>query len=150
MGRDIAWYQIKVNEEHEEEKCCFGWEFEPEPDDRYIDYIEKMKKDDVTTPNAPHLATRPNSEGVGSTPTFHYSNVGRQEMRKYFEEKDWCQKCQSFKDALFSSNWKVNDTSIRHSYSNPIWMSDWCIRRLLSGSSRTPFCRRFSSIKILH
>ena len=47
-------------------------------------------------------------------------------------------------DGLYDNSLVIASNNISHSYSNPIWNSDWNIKDLYLGSGTTDFVRRFS------
>jgi hypothetical protein len=63
---------------------------------------------------------------------------------KYDDDKTdkWCKKCFTYANGIHNN--KIDSIDIQHSYSNPIWRSDWNIKDLYMGSSTTSFMRRFS------
>lgn len=58
---------------------------------------------------------------------------------------DWCPRCHMFANGLYDSLAVIASQYFSHSYSNPIWSSDWHFYKMRPGKVHTDFCNRFDS-----
>jgi hypothetical protein len=143
MGRSLHWYVVPKILDHDKSKICIDVEFEPERDDTEIEH--RVYK--VLNPDSQEIE-------ANAYPSFREWIAATQEreriVKQTFEEctqnDRLCPKCRFYKEGfLFESPIVVASKHVSHSYSNPIWASDWNIKNMWMGSSTTDFVRRFSS-----
>ena len=58
-------------------------------------------------------------------------------------EQLWCSKCLMYKKSDLSLKYVIAKYNIGHSYSSPIWMSDWSIYKMYFPTKNTSFTRSF-------
>lgn len=145
MGRDLNWYVIPRDIEHDPNKrICLNWEFQKDEDEVNSEIYEKV---------------------VGSDGEFELKRRDSETITEFFKRKqahndvvlkvvhdyvwsddhkdEWCPKCDMFAKGLYESPLIVSDMHIGHSYSNQYWWSKWNIKDLYMGSSQTPFVNLF-------
>jgi hypothetical protein len=133
MGCDLCWFVVPTVIVHDTAKpLCLGLEFEPENDDEVAGAIHALRHG----PDACRDAYAKYAKEVEAIK--HESVWGEQGA-------EWCPACRMYARGLWDTSLVLASQHIHHSYSNPIWRSDWCIRDLYMGKSRTPFLRRFSN-----
>ena len=119
MGRDISWYVFPKVCEHDTSKpLCLNIEFEPESDEKNeLIYYHFHPEHDYTTKYENNIQT-------------DIRNIAFDYM--YSEEKkdEWCPLCKLYMTGVYNSPLVLAHHHIRHSYSNPIWNSDWNVKRL--------------------
>ena len=131
MGRDLSWYIIPKTLVHDRSKAlCLNLEYEPEKDDKGTLIYNYFNKDKDC--NMYCCETNKSIEKIEYS--YLYSNE---------KNKQWCPICKMYMNGLYDSSIVLGKHSIHHSYSNPIWMSDWNIKDFYMGSSSTPFIRKF-------
>ena len=125
MGRDLSWYVIPKNVflEHDTAKFCVDLEFEP-------------KHDELRGILAAKLGA--------SVPWFYQAVQKEQDDILNGNSHLWCPKCILFTHGLYDLPELLASKHISHSYSDPIWISDWNIKGMYMGCDTTEFCRRFS------
>lgn len=147
MGRDLCWYIIPRNIEHDTSKpVCMNLECEPEEDE-----VHELIYDHVNGKGAVESVLHDLSvDGVRK-----YNQLQKQmkdlsyDYRYRDENKDkWCSKCMMFMNGLYYCPLVIAKEHIGHSYGSPIWRSDWNIKDMYMGSSSTSFVRRFSKDKM--
>lgn len=121
MGRDLNWYVLRRNIEHDvAKKFCFTYEFQPDSHDVLKDI----------------------QHALGNTCASYQYICDFVNTGEYTDE--WCPKCHMFADGIDQdSPIVVAHYHMGHSYSNPTWMSDWNIRNLLIGSYHTQCAELF-------
>jgi hypothetical protein len=134
MGRSLTWYVVRTPQEHDKTKpICFDLEFEPEKDD--IELREKLYRivyPDRDVPQEPYCM-------------LNYKELSKLWYTHKYDHKDmWCPKCRFYNSGLCGSDSVIAEHDVRHSYSNPIWWSEWNISKFHMGNSNTDFVRRFS------
>lgn len=144
MGRDLNWYVIPKNIEHDKtKKLCMDWEFQEDEEDVSNGIYAKatgknpyreFENESIIT----YLKRKKEEVTIVSDIVYEYLWSGTY-------DKDWCPKCQMFAKGLFQSSLLIADAHVGHSYSNPYWMSKWSIKDLYMGSSGTPFVNLFRS-----
>jgi hypothetical protein len=145
MGRDLNWYVIPRNIEHDTSKpLCLGWEFQKDEEEVRADIYEKVTGKSADFDYVQH-------EGESSTDYWKRKTKHNEEVQRipgdyiWGDEKknDWCPKCMMFARGFFENPIVVHSYDIHHSYSNPCWGSDWNIKGLYIGSSSGDFARLF-------
>lgn len=147
MGRDLSWYVIPKNIEHDKtKKICLDYEFQGDEEDVKAEVYEKV---------------------TGESPLFDYEHREGETTREYYARKnafednvdkivyeyindwdekhkdEWCPKCHMFAKGLYAASVVLAETSIHHSYSSLYWRSKWNIKDMYLGSSETEFVRLF-------
>lgn len=147
MGRDLSWYVIPKNIEHDKtKKICLDYEFQGDKEDVEAEVYEKV---------------------TGESPLFDYTHLDGETTGEFFKRKkdfddkicrityeyisdydekhkdEWCPKCQMFADGLYGASVVLAKTEIHHSYSSLYWRSKWNIKDMYLGSSDTEFVRLF-------
>lgn len=146
MGRTITFYVISNKIEHDKSKFCFDFEFEPEQND--WEYTEKYYK--MINPHIKDLVREdyPNEKEYSKAICNRINEQNN--LWNSLNYKDlWCPKCNMYKYGIWSCDFIINKMYIFHSYSNPIWESEWNIGKCYLGSSNTNFTRRFSKKDII-
>jgi hypothetical protein len=133
MGRDIYWYAMQKTYEHDPSKSiCIDLEYELEHcTDVYNKIYDKYHTDESEDLFLKHI----NKDKLGESYYWELTNK-------------WCPKCHLYVHGLFHSPLLIDEHHIQHSYSNPIWSSDWNVRDTYMGSSRTDFIRHFSKDRL--
>lgn len=124
MGRYLSFYIVEQDIEHQKihDNVCFDLEYQLD-NEELIDTIEKK---------------------------LVHNNTSAQDKRKHIENEyigninkhNLCPKCKMFMIGI-CGDVTVDSLHIRHSYSNPIWSSDYNIKDLSLGTSRSEFVRLF-------
>jgi hypothetical protein len=147
MGRDLSWYVIPKNIEHDKtKKICLNYEFQGDEEDVRAEVYEKV---------------------TGESPMFDYKTHDGETGKEYFKRKqafydnvnkvayeyindfdkkhmdEWCPKCHMFANGLYDTPTVLAKDDIHHSYSSLYWRSKWNIKDLYLGSSETEFVRLF-------
>lgn len=145
MGRDLYWYVLPKNIEHDTSKqLCFNYEYQKDECEVISEVYEK---------------------NTGKCSKFDYEDIGGenglsflQRMKDFenevnstayqvmFDEKhkdSWCPKCYLFANGIFSSDLVREQIHISHSYSSPYWASAWNIQSLFLGTSYSKFVGLF-------
>lgn len=147
MGRDLCWYVVPRNIEHDKtKKICLDYEFQGDEEDVKYEVYEKV---------------------TGKSPLFDYKHLDGESTKEYYARKndfennvgkiafeyindwdnkhknEWCPKCQMFASGLYDASVVLAKTSIHHSYSSLYWSSRWNIKDKYLGSSDTEFVRLF-------
>lgn len=147
MGRDLYWYVIPRNIEHDKTKnICLDYEFQGDEEDVKAEVYKKV---------------------TGKSPLFDYTNVEGETIKEYFARKkafednidkvayeyindynekhreEWCPKCHMFANGLHGASTVVAKTHIGHSYSSLYWRSKWNIKDMYLGSADTEFVKLF-------
>jgi len=119
MGRDLEWYVLDAKEwgKHDStKKFCFQWEAQPDEQDVQSDLASRIEKCES-------------------------------KIWSYIHDREhaslWCPTCITFAKGLYDSPFIKARKHVHHSYSNPIWSSEWNIKNMYLGSCRTPFIRQF-------
>lgn len=146
MGRDLHWYVIPKNIEHQSYKhLCFHYEFQKDENEIEHDVYEKV---------------------TGSSSEFDYKSLEGEThidyLRRWKEHKnnfkrtvwdcihndngehDWCEKCHMFVAGIHNNPLVIACEHIGHSYSSPYWSSKWNIKDMYIGSSNTEFVGLFN------
>lgn len=114
MGRDLEWYVLSNDWKHSHSTLCFEWDVQPDVHD--VEQCIREKTNDSAT-------------------------------WTYIHDKDkqslWCPTCITFARGLYGSPYTKATKHVHHSYSNPIWNSEWNIRNMYIGCSNTPLIRLF-------
>jgi hypothetical protein len=132
MGRSLCWYVVKLPKEHDKTlPICLDLEFEPEKND----YEIKLQLYQIIHPEITDISY--NIKNYKEISELWHSY-------KYNKKEMWCSKCKFFNNCIDDSDIVIDKLDIQHSYSNPIWTSEWCVRGLWLGSSSTDLMRRFS------
>ena len=127
MGRDLSWYIIPTTLEHESAKpLCLKLDFEPEKD----------HKGDL-------LYAHFHPEGIDEYDLKGIENLELSYLYETDKNTEWCSLCNLYMSGLCYSEVVLDNYGLHHSYSNPIWGSDWNIKGFCMGSSTTPFIRKF-------
>lgn len=140
MGRSITFYAISANMEHDKTKICFDFEFEPEDCWEY-----KQKYWSLINPDTKEIVREDyqnNSDYI-----IDFSNRIKEKDRlwgSHEHNKLWCPKCKLFKSGIWGCDYIIDRFDVQHSYSNPIWFSEWNIKDCYLGSHQTNFIQRFS------
>lgn len=149
MGRSLNWYILPKNIEHDKSKqLCLDIEYQPEKDDCEI----RHKLYNIINPDAKKIDDR-----YIDTDTFkkwiEESRLRDEEEKKlerhylYSDDKKncWCPMCLMYINGLYDTSLVIDSFNISHSYSNPIWGSDWNVKNLYMGDSTTDFVRCFDN-----
>lgn len=141
MGRDLSWYVLPRNINHDFTKpLCFNLEYEPE-EGEINDMIFRKFNPDIDMSMTLTFDERMALKDKVQFTSYDYL---------YDDDKNhkWCPKCKMFASGLHGSSLIIAEEHVGHSYSNPIWMSRWNVRGLYMGSSDTDFVHRFSSSRM--
>jgi hypothetical protein len=135
MGRTLAWYAVVVPRHHDKTKeVCLDLEYEPE-------------KNEIELRQRLYEIVHPEKE-MTENETYsmsHYKEMCKLWYSYKFEHKDkWCPKCCFYNNGIYSSGVYIDEYSVHHRYSNPIWESDWCVSQFYMGSHQTDLVRRFN------
>lgn len=145
MGRDLYWYVLSRDVQHDTTKnLCFNYEHQHDEDEVISDVYEritgKSSKFDykyIEDESGTLFFTRRNDfiNEVNST-TFDIMTSD-----KY--KPDWCPKCCMFANGVVASDLVQEHIHICHSYSSPYWTSSWNIQHLCIGTSKSQFVSLF-------
>ena len=147
MGRSLSWYIIYCNIEHDKTKqVCLDFEFEPEQDDFEL----KEKFSELVNPDFKKYDFDNDDNNCCTN-----NGMKAKKISEYYKEinLNWnsikyndiiCPKCLMYKSGWFNKNVVIDSIGVSHSYSNPIWDSDWSISDIHMCSSKSNFIRRFS------
>lgn len=143
MGRDLCWYVLPVNIEHDTTKpMCLGWDFQHDEDDVKYEIYEKVCVMEGREPDFNNVSMyRRNSEFNNIVYEYQYGD-------KSDDASVWCPKCKMFANGIYDSSLVVDSCHVQHSYSNPIWNSDWNVKDLYLGSSMSAFVKRFCNHRL--
>lgn len=144
MGRDLAFYVVNTNIQHDKScKICLDLECQPEFDELtsslfesspiYQDYEEYTKEFD----KAKNKYYNENN-----------CNIFNKEECQYKINSDWCPRCHMFAEGLYNSKAVLAFIEFGHSYCNSIWKSDWHFYNMYPGNSHSDFCNRFNPDKM--
>lgn len=132
MGRDLSWYIIPSNIEHDHSKrLCMNYECEPEEFDVERDIYEKIKIDNDCNCNS-----RQYFKKIKDTTIEYKSNAIH-----------WCPLCLMYVNGIYDFPDIIAKEHIHHSYRNPIWESMWNVQSLYMGNGNTEFVNKFSDRK---
>lgn len=139
MGRSLNFYALPDRIEHDKSKrFCMGWEHEQTHEE---------------TMDAVHAAVN----GGAAYGTFREESAATERAWKenapYSWDRDemklgegWCPWCAAFaNEGLYGSPLLKASVGFCHSYSNPIWRSDWHFCRMYPGQDHTDIVNRFGS-----
>lgn len=139
MGRSLNFYALPDCIHHDRSKrLCMRWEYE-QTHEETKEAVHRAVKGDVTysTFKEEREATdtawkenRPYSWGDADTTI----------------NEDWCPWCAVFaNEGLYGSPLLKASIGFNHSYSNPIWRSDWHFYNMYPGESHSDMVNRFGS-----
>lgn len=145
MGRDLNWYVIPRNIEHDKTKeLCLDYEFQGDEEDVKCELFEKVTNESALfdysrldgEDRSKYFKIKKEFEDKISDISYHY---------KYDEEHKikWCPKCHMFATGLYDTLALVDTMHIGHSYSSLYWWSKWNIKDMYIGSSNTEFTNLF-------
>lgn len=141
MGRSLSWYIVSKNIEHDKSMICLDLEFEPPENDMELkEKFYKMVKFDSKELDTDDRFTRMFSSNMYFELCKEINGV----WSFYEYNKKLCPKCMIYKNGFFHNKFVIDQMDVSHSYSNPIWWSEWCVYDLHFGSNNTNFIRRFS------
>ena len=136
MGRSLRWHVLRGDIKHDASKhFCFDWEFQDDKDEvleQVHDAMCSMKSDDDRRASP-----------------LSYNEKQTEKWNSYIDATSedsvckWCPKCLMYAVGIYSASVQLDSFDISHSYSNPIWESEWNVRSFHMGSSDTDFVRRF-------
>lgn len=145
MGRDLHWYVLPKNIEHQPDKqLCFNYEFEKDEDE-----IEREVYEKVTGKSSePDLEKKEGETLMEYTRRLnqHKKDVQCTAWRVINNDEnqyDWCPKCHLFAQGIYNNPLIIAQEHIGHSYSSPYWTSKWNIKDMYIGSSEGEFLRLF-------
>lgn len=143
MGRNITFYILSTNIEHDTSKICYDFEYEPEKHD-FDDWENTLHYYQRFHPEVNEI----NREDYPTLKEFSKALCHRKEEQTKLWNSTmhtdlWCPKCKLYKYGIWCCDDIIDERSISHRYSNPIWDSEWNIHKCYLGSSKTNFVRRF-------
>lgn len=123
MGRDLAFYAVTRDVAHEPSRLiCLNWECEPTYDDFKHELDDHLQQKDA-----------------------HKTYMYMYNLESTEANQEWCPRCAMFTNGLSNSKAVVDGIDFIHSYSNPIWRSDWHFYNMYPGNDHTDFVNRFDS-----
>lgn len=148
MGRSINFYVIPTDIKHDTTReFCFEWEYQLDEEDVENEIYNKVHPNEEDILSFKEGLTREEMVAVFKERKQKRNNVLYENLYSFDKvaeiEAKWCPKCLMFAQGLYSSNVLLAHKTISHSYSNPIWNSNWNIRDLWLGTSNTPFVNKF-------
>ena len=147
MGRDLNWYVLPKNIEHQPEKLlCFNYEFQKDENEIEKDVSDKLLGETSSEYDWHRL------DGESGIEFIRRINQLKKERRSmvwdcinnYDGNHDWCAKCHLFARGVYDSPLVIAQEHIGHSYSSPYWSSNWNIKDMYIGSSNGEFVRLFN------
>lgn len=145
MGRDLYWYVLPKKLEHDAKKqICLNWNYEPDDDDVNYELYEKLCTLQGITPCFSNINQYRKNQEIKQM-IFEYTYGSKSE-----EKTMWCAKCHMFACGLYNSPLLKDSCRVSHSYSNPIWRSDWNIRDLYLGERDSSFVKLFSKDRLYY
>ena len=140
MGRDIAFYVVNTNIQHDKScKFCLDLECQPEFNELtgtlfesspiYQDYEKYTREFD----NEKNRYYNENN-----------CTIFFEKECKFKINPDWCPRCHMFADGLHTSNAVLTSLKFSYSYSSSIWKSGWHFYNMYPGKSSSDFCNRFN------
>ena len=149
MGRSLTFYAVpplaSIDHTQDSTLVCMSYEYEPEPNSITFDLQECIitKVKEGTSIFGGHKIPeelKPNEDNWRTMKQFTSTLEA--------DEKAWCSKCNLFMHGLFAVPFCLDTLGISHAYSNPVWSSDWNVKGLYLGTSKTELCRRFSGDRL--
>ena len=123
----MSFYAVKRNVPHEPSRLiCLNWECEPSYSDLTHELDEHLQQKDARKKHQVYVY---NLEIVQVNP-------------------EWCPRCAMFADGLYHSKVVADKIEFGHSYSNPIWRSDWHFYNMYPGNAHTDFVNRFEQNRL--
>lgn len=145
MGRSLNWYVIQKSLEHDKTKTCFGFEYEPEEEEYDEAIYEKVTGGDDYHKDIDHMPIKEMLSKWTLVKKMErkqkISNCVRDFM--YNGAENMCPLCRLYTEGFYRSPLVVAKESVDHSYSNPLWLSKWCVQDLYMGNSNHDFVNRF-------
>lgn len=140
MGRSLNLYAIPDTITHDTSKpICMQWDYERTHDEAKSELHGFLKADETYANSREELDDIDNTWKDNQVKSWdkNYNTVHNQH---------WCPWCAVFaSEGLFESSVLKDSTSFNHSYSNPIWRSDWHFYNMYPGASHTDIVNRFSN-----
>lgn len=136
MGRSLSFYAVNTNIPHDIScKICLDLEYEPTHETLKDILYKHLYKD------AEELQEKIN--------TCWENNQLRNYKTCMFDiNTEWCPRCFMFAHGLYDSKAVIASKYFSHSYSNPIWCSDWHFYNMHPGKHHSDFVNRFDSEKM--
>ena len=138
MGRSLNLYAIPSTIVHDSSKrICMNWEYERSCDEAKEELHSHLNKDKTYENYRDQLAD------VAKTWSSNKSR-GWDAKYKAVYNQDWCPWCEVFSgEGLYDSQIVKARMDVHHSYSSPIWMSDWHFYKMYPGKSHSDIINRF-------
>jgi hypothetical protein len=125
MGRDLSFYAVNINIPHDKSaKICLDLEH---------DLTHEELQDELFRHLYPEEDSNLNDYSI---------------YIKKTSKVDWCNRCYMFARSLYEAKAVIASVDFRHSYSDPIWRSDWHFYNMHPGKRHSDFCNRFDSDKM--
>lgn len=147
MGRDLNWYVLPKNIEHQSDKLlCFNYEFQKDECDIENDVSEKLLGETSSDYEWHRLDGESGIEFVRRLNKFKKERLRMvwDCINNYEGQHDWCPKCHLFARGVYDSPLVIANEHIGHSFSSPYWWSKWNIKDMYIGSSNTYFVGLFN------
>lgn len=141
MGHDLYWYIIPKDLKHEKTLVCIDLDHEPDElgeDTCFCRLYEAFKPDN------------PNHDNYAE----FRKEVNKIRSKIYNLEKEFCNRlcplCRMYINGIYWSGMHVDGYEVGHSYSNPVWDSDWNIMHLMAyvGDCSSDFARRWQNTNV--
>lgn len=145
MGRDLYWYVITRDIEHDKTKeICLDYEFQGDEEDVKSEVYEKITNESALFDYKPK-ETETMKEFFQRKKDFEQNIFNINYDYKYHEKhrEKWCPKCHMFANGLYDCLALIDTMHIGHSYSSLYWRSKWNIQDMYIGTSNTQFINLF-------
>jgi hypothetical protein len=145
MGRDLHWYVIPKDIQHDKTKqICLEYEFQGDEDDVNCELYKKVTNESALF-DCNKRDGELSKEYYDRKKAFEDNVIHVNCDYKYDEQhrNKWCHKCHMFVTGLYNSVALLDSEGIQHSYSSLYWKSKWNIREMHLGSSDTEFVNLF-------
>ena len=136
MGRSLSFYAVNTNIPHDKsDKICIDLEYEKDFEDLKEELYKNLYPEEDS-----------NLRQCKSVDDYflHRKNQNECWISNCPNKIDWCNRCRMFVDGLYGIDIFAR-IDFNHSYSNPIWWSDWHFYNMYPGHSHSGFCNRFDS-----
>lgn len=145
MGRSLSFYAVNTKIPHDIScKICLDLEYEPIRE-TLMEMLYKHLNPDVEDAEDPEDAQELREKIKICWDTNSLINYKTCTLEI---NKDWCPRCHMFANGLYDNPAVIASKDFSHSYSNPIWHSDWHFYNMHPGKHHSDFCNRFDSDKM--
>lgn len=145
MGRDLEWYVVPKNMQHDKTKqVCLDYEFQGDEEDVKYELYEKIINESPLFDHKRYDG-EPDNEYYRRWKAFDENLISVNYEYKYDDKHrdKWCPKCHMFTNGPNNCVALLDSKNIHHSYSSLYWGSKWNIKDMYLGSSETEFINLF-------